>query len=158
MFITAEFVFINPQLNETNKIIKNTQLEYNQKYGYNYCAEIDVKFNVTFFDKIEDKTKNFMIEHKNINGKVNKIMHSPKGMIKFIRALELTIIIQGRIQKNTVNVYLKCDGIPILWKKHYSQIVHDRYYKHNLHCRESHFHDFTKCNGCFGLCDFLLYK
>ena len=40
-----------------------------------------------------------MIEHENIIGKVNKIMQSPQGMIKFIRALGLTIRIQGRIQK-----------------------------------------------------------
>ena len=32
MFITAEFVFINPELNEIESIIKNTQLKYMQKY------------------------------------------------------------------------------------------------------------------------------
>ena len=90
-----------------------------------------------------------MIEHENIIGKVNKKMQSSKEMMKFIRALELTIRIKGRIHKNVVNAYLKCYNIPILWKKHYSKIVHDRYYKHNLQCRESHFHDFTNCNGCF---------
>ena len=42
-----------------------------------------------------------MIEHMNIIGKVNKIMQSSKGMIKFIRVLELTIIMQGRIQKKS---------------------------------------------------------
>ena len=33
MFVTREYVFINPKLNEINNIIKNTQLEYEQKYG-----------------------------------------------------------------------------------------------------------------------------
>ena len=66
-----------------------------------------------------------MIEHENIIGKVNKIMQSSEGMIKFIRALELTITIQERIHKNFVNAYLKCDGIPILWKRYYSKMVHD---------------------------------
>ena len=94
----------------------------------------------------------------NIIGKVKRIMQSCKGMIKFIRALELKIIIQGKLHENVVNVYLKCDGIPLLWKKHYSKITHDRYYKHNQHCRESHFHDFTNCNGCLRLCNFLHYK
>ena len=48
-----------------------------------------------------------MIEHESIIGKVDKKMQSSKGMINFIRAFELTIIIQGRIQKNIVNAYLK---------------------------------------------------
>ena len=149
MFITAEFVSIDPKLNEINDIIKNTQLEYNQKYGSDYYAKVDVKCNVKVFDKKENKTKNIMIEHKNIIGKVDKIMQSAKEMIKFIRALELTIIIQERIHKNIVNAYVNCDNVPILWKKHYARIRHDRYDKHNQHCRESHFLDFTKCNGCF---------
>ena len=52
---------------------------------------------------------------------MNKLMQLSKGMIKFTRALELTNRIHGRIQKNVVNAYLKCDNIPILWKKHYSK-------------------------------------
>ena len=149
MFIPAEFVFLKPKLNEINNIIKNTQLECNQKYGYNYYAKVDVKCNIKVFHKIKKKTKIFMIECENVVGKVNEIMQSSKGMTKFIRALELTIRIQGKFRKNIVNVFLKCDGIPILWKKHYSKIVHDRYYKHNLHRRESHFQVFSKCKGCF---------
>ena len=105
--------------------------------------------NVMLNFLIENKTKNITIEHMNIIGRVNKIMQSSKRMNKFIRALELTIIIQGRIRRNVVNAYLKCDGIPILWKKHYSKIAHDSYCKHNQHCRESHFHGFTNFNGCF---------
>ena len=78
--------------------------------------------------------KNFMIEHENIIGKVNKIMQSSKGMIKCFRGLELTIRIQGRIHKNVVNAYLKCDGIPILWKKHYLKMAQNGGYKYNKHC------------------------
>ena len=130
MIITAEFVFINRKLNEINNIIKNTQLEYEQKYGYNYYTEANVKCNVKLFDKRENKTKNIMIEHESVIGKVNKIMQSSKGMIKFFRALELTIRIQGRVRKNIVNTYLKCDNIPILWKKYYLKIAHDRGYKY----------------------------
>ena len=71
MFVTSELVYINPKLNEINKIIKDIQLEYNQKYGYNYYTKVNVKCNVKFFDKIENKTKKIMIEHENIIGKVN---------------------------------------------------------------------------------------
>ena len=80
---------------------------------------------------------------------MSKIMQSSEGMIKFIRALELTIRIEGRIQKNFVSAFINYDNVPILCKKHYARIGHDRYYKHNQHYRESNIHDFTKCNGCF---------
>ena len=99
MFVTAEFVYINPKLNEINNIIKNTQLDYNQKYGNDYYRKVNVKCNVRFLDKMENKTKNIMIEHMNVIGKVNKIMQSSEGIINLIRALELTIRIQGRNQK-----------------------------------------------------------
>ena len=58
-----------------------------------------------------------------------------KGTIKIIKALELTIRVPGRIQKNIVNAYLKCDGLPILWKKQYLKMAHDEGYKYNQHCR-----------------------
>ena len=66
MFVTAEFVFINPNINEITKIIKNTQIEYKQIYGYDYYRNVNVKCIVKFFDKIENKTKNSMIEHINV--------------------------------------------------------------------------------------------
>ena len=68
-----------------------------------------------------------MIEHEIIIGKVNKIMQSPKGLIKFIRTLEITIRIEGGIHKNIVSAYIICDNVPILWKKHYARTRHDRY-------------------------------
>ena len=55
MFITSEFVYINPKLDEINNIIKNTQLEYNQKYGYNYYTKVNVKCNVKFFDRKQNE-------------------------------------------------------------------------------------------------------
>ena len=67
-----------------------------------------------------------MIEHVNLIGKVTKIMQSSKGMIKFIRVLkvvELTIIIQGRIVKIVIDVYLKCDNI-LYYGKNFSQKSH----------------------------------
>ena len=149
MFIAAEFVFINPKLKEIKKIIKNTQPNYVQKYECNYYTEDNLKCNVKFFDKIESKRKNVLIEHENIIGKVNKIRQSSKGMIKFIRALELTIRIRGRIHKNKINAYLKCAGIPIIWRKHYLKMAHDEGYKYNQHCRMRYVHDFTCCKGCF---------
>ena len=117
MFIT-QFVFINPKVNEIINIIKNTQLEYIQEYGCNYHTNVNIKRNVKFIDKVENKTKNILIGHENVIGKVNKIKQSFKGMFNFNRVLKLTIVIEGKIQKNIVNVYSKCDIIPIIWKKH----------------------------------------
>ena len=97
MFVTSEIVFNNPKLNEIHNIIKNTQLKYEQKYGYNYYRKVNVNCNVMFFDKLENKTKNTMIERDNIVGEVNKITQLSKGMYNFIRALKLTLIKKGRI-------------------------------------------------------------
>ena len=81
MFVTAEFVFVNLKLNEIKNFLKNTQLKYIQKYECNSYTEVNVKSNVKFFDKVENKTKNIMTEHENTIGKMNKIMQPSKGMI-----------------------------------------------------------------------------
>ena len=78
-----------------------------QKYECNCYTEVNVKCNVNFFDKRENKAKNILIEHENIIGKVNKIMQLSKGMIMFIRVFELTIRIHGKVHKNIINAYLK---------------------------------------------------
>ena len=54
---------------------------------------------LNLFDKIENKTGYIIIEHEN-NIRKSKKMHSSKGFINIIRALELTLRIQGRIHKN----------------------------------------------------------
>ena len=154
MFVTTEILFINPELNEINIFTKNTQLQCNQKFGYDYSSKVIVKCIVKFVDKKENKRKNFMIEYENIIGKENKISHSSKGVIKFIRALELTIRLQGRIHKN-VNASLNCDGIPILWIKQNLKMAHDEGYKYNQYCRIRYVHHFTSCNGCFLLHNFI---
>ena len=38
---------------------------------------------------------------------------------------------------------MNCDNVPIIWRKHYARIRHDRYYEHNQHCRESYFSWFS---------------
>ena len=50
-----------------------------------------------FYDKMKNKTKNTIIDRENIFGEVNKKMQSSKGVYKFIRALNLKIILQGTI-------------------------------------------------------------
>ena len=69
-------------------------------------------------------------------------MQSSKGVYKIIRALDLIIIIQGIIYKNVENVYLRCNNIPILWRKVYLKFANDREFVSNrftLDCRQRHF-------------------
>ena len=51
MFLTSELVYIIPKPNETNKIKENTQLEYNQKYGYNYYTKLTLNVMLNFLIK-----------------------------------------------------------------------------------------------------------
>ena len=67
------FVFINPKLNEINN--KKTH----NLNDYIYYTKVNVKCNINFFDKIENKTKNIMIERDNLIEEENKIMQSSKG-------------------------------------------------------------------------------
>ena len=56
-------------------------------------------------------------------GRVQKVMQSIAGSIKFIRVVDLKIIISGKIHRNAENLYLRCENIPILWKKYYVKIA-----------------------------------
>ena len=58
MIVTNEYIFLNPERNEINDIIDNTILKHNKKYGDYYCREIKIRYNIKFFDKIKNKTKN----------------------------------------------------------------------------------------------------
>ena len=73
-------------------------------------------------------------------------MQSSQGMCKFIRLIELKIIIEGEIYDNVINIYLKSENIPILWKKIFLKIANDRDNGSNIfnqHHRERHFYKFN---------------
>ena len=53
-------------------------------------------------------------------------MQTTKGRYKFIRILQLKIIIQGKIYKNLTDIYLRCENIPILWRKIFVRIANER--------------------------------
>ena len=91
-------------MNETHNIIENTLLEYERKYGFNCNRIVKIKCVTKFLDKIKKETKNITIDCYNIIGGVNKIMQSSKGMCKFIRIIELKIVIEGRIYNNIINI------------------------------------------------------
>ena len=69
-------------------------------------------------------------------------MQSSKGMYKFIRIIQLKIIIKGKIYENLTDIYLRCENFPILWKKFCVRIANERDNRlksFNELCRERHF-------------------
>ena len=53
-------------------------------------------------------------------------MQSSKGICKFIRIIQLKIIITGKIYKNFTDMYLRCDNVPIPWEKIFVRTVNER--------------------------------
>ena len=104
-----------------------------------------INVTLNFLIKQKNETKNFTIECYNVLGGMNKVMQSSAGFLKFISAIELIIIIPGRIYKNVVNACLKCDNVPVLRKKYTVKIANDRKCvtsRFIQDCRERHFHNF----------------
>ena len=145
IIFSSEYVYNSPKLNETRKIVENTLLEYEQKHGFNYHRSVKVKCVAEFLNKIKNETKNKTIERYNIIGELKKVMQSSKGMIKLIRIIELKIIVKGRICKNVLDPFLKCEIYPVLWKKILLKILNDRPKTFIQHCREKHFCNFKDC-------------
>ena len=56
--VTSEYIFLNPKLKEIIDITNNTILEHNKENGDNFRRKIEIKYNIKFFDKIKNKTKN----------------------------------------------------------------------------------------------------
>ena len=50
--------FLNPKLNENFHIINTTIVDLNKIYGGISCRKIEFKYNIKFFDKTKNKTKN----------------------------------------------------------------------------------------------------
>ena len=126
MIVTSEYVCNNIKLNETRNIVKNTLLEYEKKYGFNWNRVVKVEFVTKFLDKSTNETKIIPFESSKIIGKVYKIMQSSKGICKFIKIIQLKIIIDGKVYKNLTDIYLRCDNIPTLWKKFFVRIANER--------------------------------
>ena len=56
-------------------------------------------------------------------------MQSSKSICKFNRIIQLKIIIEGKIYKNLTDIYLRCENIPILWRKIFVRIANERDHK-----------------------------
>ena len=67
------------------------------------------------------------------------MLQTSQGSRKPMKIIEVKIVIKKVARGNTLNFFFKSENIPILWKKLYSKISYDKYYKHNQDCREKHF-------------------
>ena len=53
-------------------------------------------------------------------------MQSTEGLCKLIRIIEKKLIINGVIYKNVLDLSLRSEIIPILWKKYLMKFANDR--------------------------------
>ena len=126
MIITSGYVYNNLKLTETRNIVENTLEERKQKYSGNYPRSVKVECVATFLDKIKNETKNITINSYIIIGELKKIMQSSKGMINFIRVIQVINIIESRIRIYDIvlsDFCLECENNLILWKKNFMRIV-----------------------------------
>ena len=138
----SDYVYKNNKLNETRNIIENTLLEYERKYGGKYSRSVKVKCVAKFSDKRINETKNFTIERYNIIREVNTTMKSTKWLCIFLRLYELKNIIEGESYENVIDISLKNENYPRLWKIFFFKIANDRdngSNTFNQHHRETHF-------------------
>ena len=133
LIITSEYVYDNIKLNETGNILQNTIEEYEETYGFKQNRVVKVKCIAEFYDKTINETKIIIIDRYNIIGELNKIMQNWRGEIKLVKIIEVKIIIEGRINKNIMDMYFKSGCMPILWKKFYGRDINKRRCLYNKH-------------------------
>ena len=76
----------------------------------NIVKKIEVEFNIHFFDKIKNKTKNITTKRE-----INRTIIASNGRYENFKINKLIILLEGSIRKNVINTYMKCDNIPLLW-------------------------------------------
>ena len=72
IFVTGEYNFPNPKLNEIIDFINDTLVEHNKKFGNICCRKIDFKYNIKLFDKLKNKTKNAQSRNKENNNSTSR--------------------------------------------------------------------------------------
>ena len=126
MNIVIEYFFINPEINEVENVLNNTLKNYFKKYGISYWKSLDYKYNIRFFDKIKNKTKNITTRH----GHKRNIVAS-NGRYVYIEINTFIILIEGNILKNVISTYMQCGNIPMLWRKFFLNNMNNRDYINN---------------------------
>ena len=110
-------------MNETRNILQNIIEEYEKENGFELYRVVKVNFVGEFYDKIKRETKIIIIDRHNIIGELYKIMQESRGEIELIKIFEVKLIIEGRINKNIMDMYFKSGCMATLWKKIYGRDV-----------------------------------
>ena len=140
MNITSENVYDFNKLNETRNILQNTIEEYEEKCCFYLYRNVKVRCVGEFYDKIKNETKIININRYNNIGELNKIMQKSRGEIKLIIIIEAKNIIEGRINKNIIDIYFKSGFMPILWRKFYGRGAKRRRCVYNKHVNRNEKH------------------
>ena len=82
-----------------------------------------MKYNIHFFDKITNKTKNTSTKHG-----VKRTLIASQGKYEFVKINKYIIVLEGEISKTIINVYMKCGNMPLWWRKSFLNIVNNRDY------------------------------
>ena len=125
MDIIVENKYYYPDRNELSDIIHKTLKECPQKYE-NSPWYIDCKYNIQFFDKFKNNTKKLTTR----NGP-NRTIVASNGRYEYRQMNIFMISIEGEIKKHVVATFMKCYGIPMLWRKFFLNIANNRNYINN---------------------------
>ena len=76
-------------------------------------------------------------------------MQSSSGMYKLIEIIELKNVIEGMVYKNVMDIKLRSENIPLLWKKFFLKVSNERNNQYNRpkflqNFREKHFYNFNE--------------
>ena len=86
--MNSEYDYNIIKVDETRNIIQSTEEDCRRKYHAD-CFAKEFKCVVELLDKVDNEIEIITIDCENIIGKVNKVMQSSKGMIKFVWIIEL---------------------------------------------------------------------
>ena len=115
--ITSEYDYNFIKLDETRNIVEKTEEDCRRKYNAN-CETKKVICVFEFLDKIKkNETKSITINSENNIKKINKAIRLSKGVLKFVRLIELKIILKARTLDNLYHL-LTCENCPILWQNY----------------------------------------
>ena len=114
---------MNSELDEIRDIIEETIKEHIRKYDYSCWRRMEYKFNVRFFDKIKNKTKNISTRYG-----PNRTIVASNGRYKFVEINDFKILIEGEIKRDVINTYMKCHNLPLLWRKIFTNRANNRDY------------------------------
>ena len=122
MNIIIEYKLLYLERCEISDIIDKTLKEYVQKFE-NSPWDIEYKYNIQFFDKNKNKTKNMSTKRG-----LNRTIIASNGRYHFIRINNFLISIKGEIKKDVLSTYMKCYNMPLLWRKFFLIIANNKDY------------------------------